>query len=215
MAETFDECVFCQSAGLGLWRSESLYVLLDIAPMMEGHLLICSADHQPSAADLPAEVADELDEVCDWIRSLYLRSYGAFAAFEHGRTGHCVRLTPDERICHHMHIHVMPLAADLTADIGLSQRTTWQSWRQVAELGADTEGYLVVDSDQAGRQFYPVTHSLAPHYLRTKVGGRIGAADRADWEKVVGNGSSAKLLDRARRTLGGLIAAEPLWRSTA
>ena len=206
MAERFNECVFCRSANSGLWRGANFYVLLDIAPMMEGHLLICSADHYPSAADLSAEAATELDTICAWLRSLYLHEYGVFTGFEHGRTGHCVRLTPDEHICHHAHIHVLPLAADLAGRIRLSQPTNWQDWRHVAELGEDLAGYLVIDSTVSGRVFYPVTRGLPPHYLRTEVGELIGAPERADWERAAALGASHRLVERTRRRLAGAMA---------
>jgi diadenosine tetraphosphate (Ap4A) HIT family hydrolase len=161
---------------------------MDIAPLMEGHVLLCTDAHYPSAADVPGEIAAELDEACERLREVYLREYGAFMIFEHGRTGHCVRRHPGERMCHHVHLHLLPLAADLSALVGLGQRTGWGKWSDVRALVGDLDGYVAVDSAGSGRQLFPVTHGLAPHYLRTVVAELLGQPDAADWESVSKSG---------------------------
>jgi diadenosine tetraphosphate (Ap4A) HIT family hydrolase len=199
-------CLFCNLTAEPLWRGESLYLLLDIAPIVEGHALICSNEHYPSSGDLPADVAPELDAVAEWFFGHYVEEYGAFTLFEHGRTGQCVRHRPEERACNHMHVHVLPLRENFVPRLALGQRTLWTTWTDVAELARDVEGYAVVETPAEGRSFFPVNHSLAPHYLRTQAAASIGHPDLGDWETRAAQPMSAVLVERARQRLGARIA---------
>jgi diadenosine tetraphosphate (Ap4A) HIT family hydrolase len=198
--------VLCSEKGAAVWQGDHFYVLLDVAPIVEGHALICSYEHYPSAADLPAELVGELDELCGRLQAFYAREYRTFTLFEHGRTGHCVRHSPAERACNHLHVHVLPLPSDLTERIGLGQRTTWRSWCDVGVLGADVDGYVAVQTPAAGRCFYPVLRTLPSHYLRTRAAELTGSPEVADWEAVVGNGSRPTLVERARERFAAWTA---------
>lgn len=221
MAEELHSCVFCDRIDSAVvWQGEHFYLLPDIAPIMEGHLLVCAKLHYPSAADMPAEAMEELEDICIWLRSVYHEMYGAFTLFEHGRTGHCVRRRPNERICHHAHLHTLPLAEDLTAGIDLGQRTSWNAWPDVAELAGDMEGYVLVEAYDRIRFFYPVTHTLNAHYLRTLAADLVGDITRGDWEIVAEQESSVILVQRLRQWLGprlalGLIGRCPAQRCAA
>jgi diadenosine tetraphosphate (Ap4A) HIT family hydrolase len=210
MSETSPDCVFCAEASAAVWRGEHFYVLLDIAPILEGHALVCSSAHYPSTADLPGDLVTELDALCDWLRSFYMQEYGAFTLFEHGRTGHCVRHHPEERPCNHMHVHMLPLTEDLTERIDLGQRTTWRSWQDVTRLGTDIDGYVATHTPTAGRCFYPVMHMLPSHYLRTRAAELSGHASVADWNEVVRNGSRSPLVHQARAAFTSWVSRQRL-----
>ena len=125
--------------------------------------------------------------------------------FEHGRTGHCVRRSPHEQICHHAHVHVLPLLDDLADHIRLSQSTPWQTWADVGELAGELDGYLVLETG-SGRHFYPVTRPLEPHFLRTQAATVAGEPYRADWERVIENPAAQDLVAQARRRLSAGMA---------
>src|SRR5207248_1284040 len=207
MTGTVAECVLCQPSELTFWRGENLTVLLDPAPLVEGHTLISTSEHYPSAADIPGTVAAELDAACDWLRCLYEAEFGAYTLFEHGRTGHCLRRSPEERICHHMHVHVLPLPGDLTEELTLGQRARWSVWSDVAALGDEIDGYVVTETAGSGRYFYPVTRALPPHYLRTRAAGLAGDTGLADWEQAIGRPASREAVRRGRARLHGRLTA--------
>ncbi|MEV0135507.1 hypothetical protein AB0H83_44540 [Dactylosporangium sp. NPDC050688] len=205
VSERVNGCVFCQDLDTVLWRGEQFFIVPDIAPLAAGHALICSVGHYPSAADLPATAARELDDIYDRLHGAYLDRYGAFTMFEHGRTGHCLRRRPTERICHHTHIHLLPVAGDLIATLGLGQRAPWRTWSDVGDLGRDTDGYAVLETVASGRQFFPISHDLAPHYLRTRTTELIGTPHRADWEAVLSTADNTERLRDSRRALVDLV----------
>lgn len=201
MGERLAGCRFCWRTEWVLLRAAECFVQLDDAPIVEGHVLIMPNAHHPSLADAPVHTAMEVDQLSSLIRSLYLETYGSFALFEHGRTGHCFLRSQDEHICHHAHVHALPLHADLVAEISLGQRTLFNSWAEVAELAADLDGYLIAESSGGNRYFYPVTRSLPSHYLRTVAARLSGHEARADWEKLLNTERSMQLIRRANARL--------------
>jgi diadenosine tetraphosphate (Ap4A) HIT family hydrolase len=208
MAGTIGGCMFCNRSEGVLLRMDNLFVQLDDAPIVEGHALIMPESHFPSVADLPGDLAVKFDEVCDRLRRIYLDEYGAFTMFEHGRTGHCVRRNPGERICHHAHLHVLPLPGDLVSRVDVGQRTPFTSWTQVADLAGDIDGYLVASSaDGADSYFYPVTRPLPSHYLRTVAAELAGDLALADWEALIGSAHSAPLITAAMERLAPHITS--------
>jgi diadenosine tetraphosphate (Ap4A) HIT family hydrolase len=209
MTEPVVGCVFCEPSELTFWEGDETAALLDPAPIVEGHALLYSRRHHPCAADAPERVALELDRVCDWLRTLYHAEYGAFTMFEHGRTGHCIRRSPEERICHHLHVHVLPLSTDIVAHVRLGLRTAWQNWSDVAELAADMDGYAVVESPP-GRFFYPMTRTPVPHYLRTVAAELAGDVTLANWEKSIHSPASAQRVGHARARLARRISAHSI-----
>jgi diadenosine tetraphosphate (Ap4A) HIT family hydrolase len=194
-------CLFCDGRDKAIWAGAGFYLLLDVAPLIEGHSLLIPDDHYSCAADLPGELLDQLDELSAWFRRVYDDTYRTVTMFEHGRTGHCLRRHSNEQMCNHMHIHLLPMAEDITPQIGLGQRTRWSSWRELAAIAADADGYVLTDTPQSGRYVCPVTRSLVPHYLRSRAAEALGEEDRADWEELLRRGSTDAMVESARLRL--------------
>lgn len=202
MTDMIDGCLFCNRTEGVLLRTDNLFVQLDDAPLVEGHVLVMPERHFPSIADMPRELADDFDLVCERLSRIYHDEYGDFMLFEHGRTGHCIRRNPGERICHHAHVHVLPLPAEMVDRVSVGQRTAFTSWAEVAELAGDIEGYLVAGAGgSTDRYFYPVTRPLPSHYLRTVAAEFVGDVELADWEQMLGSERSTRLIDVAKGRL--------------
>ncbi|GAA1369453.1 HIT family protein [Catellatospora chokoriensis] len=201
MTQLLDGCMFCHRTESVIAGGTDFFVQLDDAPIVEGHALVMPRAHYPSIADLPARLRAQLDGWCAALKAVYLEVYGAFALFEHGRTGHCLIRTSQERICHHAHVHVLPLQGDIVQQIQLGQRVHVSDWESIAELAEDIDGYLVAESISSGRVFFPVTSRLPPHHLRTLAAGLAGDGDLADWERMLGTRRSRDLIASAERRL--------------
>lgn len=207
MSERLTDCMFCTRTESIVSRTPRVFAQLDDAPIAEGHLLICPSLHYPSLADAPAEITVEIDQLVDALTQVYNKVYGPSVIFEHGRTGHCVRRNPGERICHHAHLHMLPLDGELGELIDIGQRVPFQSLSEVAELAGDIEGYILTGSSASGRYFYPVTRPLESHYLRTVAATMSGDVALADWEELLGTERSGRLKRQAASRLA-LYAAE-------
>ncbi|MCS5509371.1 hypothetical protein NY546_08710 [Curtobacterium flaccumfaciens pv. flaccumfaciens] len=175
------ECVFCDDNPRTVWAADGWKICSDPAPIAPGHLLLFTEAHYPSAADIEDEVSETLDRLHAALTSTLTADNTRFVVFEHGRTGHCIRSRPGERLCHHAHIHFIPTDVRLLDLVPFSQREAVSRWSEVAELGAETDGYALI-GDERGIQFVPISHDLEPHYLRTVLADAVGAPERADWE---------------------------------
>jgi diadenosine tetraphosphate (Ap4A) HIT family hydrolase len=190
-----DSCVFCGDNPRTVWESSALRLCSDPAPLAAGHALLFPKVHFPSAADVTTAVAEEMDDVGDQISAIFRGRFGAFTMFEHGRTGHCLRSNEGERMCHHAHVHFLPVDLDLSALAAIGQSRDWAGWADVADFGADTDGYAIMDGTAQDRLFHPVNHDLEPHYLRTCVAQALGVPERADWENFSSIPGSAEFAE--------------------
>jgi diadenosine tetraphosphate (Ap4A) HIT family hydrolase len=194
MAHKQESCIFCERKDGLVFTTRHLFFQLDDAPIIEGHALLVPRLHYPSVADLDPGVLTELDVLTDFTELMYRKTYGGFAFFEHGRTGHCMIRGRQDQICEHAHVHVLPLIDDIVRHIPLSQRIEFRSWHSVPRLGSDVDSYLLVGSSDGGRFFYPVAAPLPPHYLRTMVASVAGDPGLADWEALLGTARSRMLI---------------------
>ncbi|MEV8509084.1 HIT domain-containing protein [Actinoplanes sp. NPDC051475] len=206
MTEIMDGCLFCVRTDHIVVETEHVFISLDDAPIVEGHVIVCPRLHYPSMADVPAEVARDADRLLDNLIEAYQRIYGPTVIYEHGRTGQCLRRNPDERICHHSHLHMMPLATDLPGSVELSQYADFTSLAELAELAGDVEGYILAGSSLSTRRYFPVTRPLGPHYLRTLASTLAGVPDRADWEAHLFTPESKRLQSQAAEKLAAFAA---------
>lgn len=111
-------CSFCRRGELEmvLLETRHLYVLVDNAPLTEGHLLIVPKEHLACYGAAPATYDDELRSTKDRVASFLGRAYQSACFFEHGVYRQSV---------YHAHLHAIPLgvvaeAADLGAEAALA-----------------------------------------------------------------------------------------------
>ncbi|MWV60755.1 HIT family protein [Rathayibacter sp. VKM Ac-2754] len=199
------ECVFCRSNPRKVWESRGLAVCSDPAPLSPGHLLVYTTEHHPSAAYIGVESAATLDLLVEALSTRIRSAFGDVVLFEHGRTGHCLRSRPGERMCHHMHVHLIPGALDLRTLAALGQSVVLSSWTDVIDLGSQADGYAVVGGGSAPLVFYPVSHSLPPHYLRTVIAEARSTPELADWETVLSNSDAAEAAPRSHEIVLELV----------
>jgi diadenosine tetraphosphate (Ap4A) HIT family hydrolase len=93
-----------------IFQTESFLVVLDTAPLAEGHLLIITDRHMPSLGGLSKTERDELHAVKRDMESKLRKVYGPITYFEHGaesftrHAGACID---------HAHLHLVPGDIDM------------------------------------------------------------------------------------------------------
>ena len=203
------DCVFCGQNPNEIWRNENFAVCLDPAPLAPGHLLLYPLDHFPSAADLSVSLAAEVDVMQREMSGRLCAIKGQLILFEHGRTGHCIRSRSGERMCHHMHIHLIPAALDVTALVPFGQSIEVRSWKEIVALGEETDGYAVISRPSGDLTFYPIGHDLPPHYLRTLIAEGLGDPSLADWETIVQSPRCEDLAVASRAVIESVVGITP------
>ena len=178
-------CVFCKGKkNIELFSSKNFFVMFDESPLLNGHLIIASKEHIGCAGELSFELLMELEKVREKTTDLLLQSYGKICFFEHGRAGHCVSFSYDERLCHHFHMHALPFAKDII-DI-LKKRFNYIILKKYVDINSffDRYGdYFYFESFERKKYFFPVQTDIESHLLRTVIAKKIGHPERADWKK--------------------------------
>ena len=105
------ECIFCakpadgdDEANLIVHRGERCFVILNLFPYTNGHLMVAPFDHLGSITELPAETIAEMMELAQRaMRGLEQRyaPHGYNVGFNQGRVA-------GAGVEHHIHMHVVP-----------------------------------------------------------------------------------------------------------
>jgi diadenosine tetraphosphate (Ap4A) HIT family hydrolase len=181
--ENFKECIFCKPPDKKiLTETDNFFITYDACALLDGHLEIHTKDHIGCAAEIDPQMFDEFVELKSWMGSLIKSIYGQVSFYEHGRAGHC-GMTVDGVICHHFHLHALPLKTDVSETVSkLAKPIMIESERRIPELYEQFDQYLYFENNNEEKFFFPISKPIPNHYLRTVIAEAIGHPERADWE---------------------------------
>jgi diadenosine tetraphosphate (Ap4A) HIT family hydrolase len=165
-----------------LFRTEHFTVILDTAPLVQGHLLVVSKDHIPSLASSAPAGRQELIETKLETEDRVRFAYGPCTFFEHGafsfsrNAGSCVD---------HAHLHIVPGIYDLSRPVSADFPAAAE-YKDYAEALDSLRGkpYLLFGND-ASRVTGTVAPVCATQYLRRLVAGLARAHHRWNWRDCI------------------------------
>jgi ATP adenylyltransferase len=106
-----DECIFCAKpaedddvANLIVHRGERCFVILNLYPYTNGHLMVAPYEHVARIQDIPAETTAEMMALSQQAISVLQAKYephGFNVGFNQGRVA-------GAGVEHHIHMHVVP-----------------------------------------------------------------------------------------------------------
>jgi ATP adenylyltransferase len=106
-----DECIFCakpaegdDAANLIVHRGERCFVVLNLYPYTNGHLMVAPFEHVGRIQDIPAETTAEMMQLSQQAISILQERYephGFNVGFNQGRVA-------GAGVEHHIHMHVVP-----------------------------------------------------------------------------------------------------------
>lgn len=180
-------CIFCEAKShIILFSSENFIVALDNFPLIEGHLLIFSKGHYGCAGEVPYEHLLELVELKEKTSRILADTYSNSSFYEHGRAGSCVSFGPDDRLCHHFHLHALPLPLSCDISIELNRRFKQQvnvpSYIAMGKLFQQFGEYLYFENNREQAIFYPIAENIPSHLMRTLISEALNYPERSDWE---------------------------------
>lgn len=179
-------CAFCApEPAIIAHRSKEFNVMFDPAPVVEGHMTTFAREHFECVGDLPPDRVGELADVLGQVREALVATYGKATFYEHGRAGACMSDGPEHRLCHHMHLHGVPVAGDMACRWLLEWSIKHVELESIAEIPSayETYGdYLFFQPFEGRPIFVPVgTEAIERHLLRTLVAREVGTPERANW----------------------------------
>src|SRR5215204_4976748 len=106
-----EECIFCakpaaqaDEENLIVHRGQSCFVILNLFPYTNGHLMVAPYEHLGRLQDLPAETSAEMvalaQQAMDGLEAIY-EPQGYNVGFNQGRVA-------GAGVEHHIHLHVVP-----------------------------------------------------------------------------------------------------------
>jgi SAM-dependent methyltransferase/diadenosine tetraphosphate (Ap4A) HIT family hydrolase len=148
-----------------LWGDSAVFVTPDVAPVVDGHLLLITTGHTLCLGACDSRAWQRMQAAQELVRRLFDEAYGLPTVFlEHGparpkEAGACVD---------HCHLHCLPTALPLRGALdrrlGVGQNV---SLEELGRWHASGRSYIYVD-DESGRFAYPAS-DLPSQYLRQLV----------------------------------------------
>lgn len=195
----FSKCMFCSEKYAHLYRllfgkfslnhlticrTPNFVVLPDIAPLVEGHLLIVSLTHFLCFGNLLDKHFKEFTELKDYITQLLTKTYTRPIFFEHGpalpkRAGCCIN---------HAHIHCVPSETDLSSSI--SNKLIKERISSILDLCGYSEreiSYLFYETSPSRLYVYALDDELSilpSQYLRMVLAANL-RLDKWDWREMI------------------------------
>jgi diadenosine tetraphosphate (Ap4A) HIT family hydrolase len=161
-----------------LLRTQNFVVLPTIGQVVGGYLLVVPTKHYLAIAEMPIEALVELANIKAVLRTVLKSSYDSPIFFEHGVSRHS-----ESGGCgiSHAHLHVVPLANDLTlqpfiyAEYGegceIKEAQQLQDW--------SGEPYIFYEGYDNQQLIFKVSH-VPSQYLRRGIAKLVGS-DKWDW----------------------------------
>jgi diadenosine tetraphosphate (Ap4A) HIT family hydrolase len=169
---------------LVIYRSPNFIVLPDIAPLIEGYLIIIPLMHVSCFGNILNEHFAEFQSVKNYISGFLTEIYTKPLFFEHGPA------KPKDAGCciDHAHMHCLPVNADLS--LSISDKLSRDQISSINELCHYTEkriSYLFYENNEGALYSYPLTNEssiLPSQYLRMVVAANL-KLDRWDWRELI------------------------------
>ena len=160
-----------------LWGNDEVYVIPDISPLTEGHLLIVSVKHFCSFGSKPGAAMLAIEAAKQTVHKLYRQVYKKPALFfEHGaalpgKAGACID---------HAHLHCLP--AILSLKSALDQKLgpgTKVTMKQLQEMHEAARSYLFLEEEPHGSLAYPV--DVLPCQFHRRIVAELMGGKEWDW----------------------------------
>jgi len=193
---TDPNCVHCNPRSFALEQpllvADNFYVVCDVHPLIEGHLLIIPKDHISCAGAFSSELFTEFSALYKKFSDFLKSAYGSVSTFEHGITGQTV---------FHAHIHLLPYA-------GLPESIIPEGSRVIHSLSNIKELQQVFLKDgkylffSIGDSLWTVDTAIGvPRFFRDRFANALGVPERGNWKTMEENFELMKRAENETRSL--------------
>lgn len=186
-----------------IYRTDNFIVVPDIAPLIEGHLLIIPITHYLCCGAALQEHSAELAELKAFITHVVQTAYGDCMFIEHGaaqdlRAGNSID---------HAHLHCLPADIDIT--VSSNELGVWEqlySFLELCTFSTQNKAYLFYENTR-GRKYVHVLDkskvSLPSQYLRKSFADGLGSK-WWDWREMIHDSeyrsvNSKRILDGVKK----------------
>lgn len=196
------DCPHCDSASFALEKqlliTDSFYIVCDVHPLIEGHILIIPKQHISCAGAFSEKLFAEFLMLYQQVSSFAKATYGAVSSFEHGMLGQTV---------FHAHVHILPYHGDATTVVPEgANHLRPLCIDQLRETYKKEEKYLFFSIQNDS---WVVDKSLGkPRFFRDRFASALGAPERGDWKSMHVNTS---LMEKASTEIASVQSGWIEW----
>jgi len=172
-------CLHCAKGSFAfdflLQEKNYFYVVCDVHPLIEGHLLIIPKRHVSCLAEYSIEEFLEFKQIYRQIACWLKKEYGPIATFEHGKIGQTV---------FHSHIHLLPFNGKVEKIIpeGNLYLQNIQNLEELIDIFHKQEKYLFLSIND---EMWSVDVSLGcPRFFRDRFAQALGCKERGNWKEM-------------------------------
>ncbi len=183
MADTEFSRTYASAIGRCLAETAGSVAVVDLSPLVVGHVLVCPRKHYFSAAQAMSDPGCDFGSFLSDFLPVYESIFGRFAILEHGSTAEML-----DSCISHAHVHVLPLALEpIVRRIAGDGHSIFRldGWKDVADLCTDQSPYYLAAD---GNRFFVARppQRMASQYLRVVAGASIAIPpEECDWAVVV------------------------------
>nr|VFJ47921.1 MAG: Diadenosine tetraphosphate (Ap4A) hydrolase [Candidatus Kentron sp. FM]VFJ48031.1 MAG: Diadenosine tetraphosphate (Ap4A) hydrolase [Candidatus Kentron sp. FM]VFK07686.1 MAG: Diadenosine tetraphosphate (Ap4A) hydrolase [Candidatus Kentron sp. FM] len=170
---------------LFILKTINFLVIPDVAPLVEGHVLIISKNHYPCFGAMPPEHLREAVDIKRKMKQALTAGYRTPVFFEHGPVssdgvaGSCVD---------HAHLHCLPTDKEFSFLIAPNHnRTEITSFTQLAKYTENGLSYLFYESREEDLSIYPLdskNDDIPSQHLRY-VAARTLSISEWNWRDII------------------------------
>ncbi len=158
-----------------LKNTDNFWVVLDVHPLIKGHILIIPKQHLSCIGEYPENIYQEFLLLFNTFYFFVKQTYGSVSTFEHGKIGQTV---------FHSHIHILPFNGQPTQIVPEGERylTPFDDFKMLKSAYIKDGKYLYFSIDN---QKWLVDTTLgAPRFFRDRFAQVLGVPNRGNWKEM-------------------------------
>lgn len=176
------ECPHCDPKSFALRHllkeTENFWVVCDVHPLAEGHILIIPKHHLSCVGEYGKELFQEFIKLYKEFSIFVEETYGSVNSFEHGKIGQTV---------FHSHVHLLPFSGKAIGIVpeGIDKLRKINSISKLIEI-FNNDGQYLFFSTKEGK--WIVDSSIgAPRFFRDRYAKCLEKQERGSWKEMHSN----------------------------
>ena len=190
-----DQCPHCQG-GFGLedplYNDNNFWIVCDVHPIIEGHILIIPKKHISCMGALSFELFNEYKNLYKKVLDFLNKAYGNTAIFEHGITGQSV---------FHAHTHFLPfneIITDIVNEIDMLKPI--KELEEIKNAFDRNHKYLFIAIND--EKWLVDTKIGTPRFFRDRISNALNVPEKGNWLKAE---NSSELMLEFKKNIKELI----------
>jgi diadenosine tetraphosphate (Ap4A) HIT family hydrolase len=174
-----ENCPHCDRNSLALehplTETDLFWVVCDIHPLIEGHVLIIPKKHLSCVGEYDQKTMAEFNKLYSIFSNFIRNKYGNVSSFEHGKIGQTV---------FHSHVHLLPFA-------GATKKIVPEGEKFLTKIKHISDLKSIFEKDQK-YLFFSIEEQLwlvdvklgAPRFFRDRFAQALEVANRGNWKEM-------------------------------